>query len=279
MSALPLPVRSFLFVHRLLRRLERRARWLLGPLRVLASALWLGRLDRDQLAALDQHLYDRDHRYLDPAYNRRGLWPWEERAVSGHFPASGRLLVTSAGGGREVVALHRLGYQVDGFECNDTLRALADRILAEDGLGGEVRPSPRDRCPSGRPPYDGAVVGWGAYTLIRGRAVRVAYLVDLARQLRPGAPVLLSFFARPADDRWFRRTARLAASFARRRGVEAPELGDVLDPNFQHYFARAELEDELRAAGLAPVAFATADYAHAVGRVAGSAHPPPPPAP
>ena len=36
-----------------------------------------------------------------------------------------------------------------------------------------------------------------------------------------------------------------------------PEAGDVLDPNFQHYFARAELEDELRAAGLEPVAYAT----------------------
>ena len=279
MSALPLPVASFLLVHRVLRRLERRARWLVGPLRVLASALWLGLLDRDDLAALDQHLYDRDRRYLDPAYNRRGLWPWEERAVSGHFPAAGRLLVTSAGGGREVVALHRLGYHFTGFECNDTLRALADRILAEDALAGEVRPSPRDRCPRGRPPYDGAVVGWGAYTLIGGRAARVAYLVDLARQLRPGAPVLLSFFARPADDRWFRRTARLAAPLARWRGVEAPALGDVLDPNFQHYFARAELEDELRAAGLEPVAFTTEDYAHAVGRVAGRAHPPPPSAP
>jgi hypothetical protein len=40
----------------------------------------------------------------------------------------------------------------------------------------------------------------------------------------------------------------------------------VLDPHFQHYFTKPEIEAELRAAGFDLVEYSTDGYAHAVGR-------------
>ena len=40
-----------------------------------------------------------------------------------------RLLVAGAGGGREVLALYKSGYEVDGFECHPELVALANTML------------------------------------------------------------------------------------------------------------------------------------------------------
>ena len=39
-------------------------------------------------------------------------------------------MVVGGGGGREVLALRRLGYEVDGFECDPGLVACANELLA-----------------------------------------------------------------------------------------------------------------------------------------------------
>jgi hypothetical protein len=52
----------------------------------------------------------------------------------------------------------------------------------------------------------------------------------------------------------------------RLRRAERVEPGDVLVPNFTHWFTRREVEAELAAAGFSLVHFATSPYGHAVGR-------------
>src|SRR5262245_21605165 len=98
-------------------------------------------------------------------YNRKGLWAWEQEMLERYFPAGARVLVASAGGGREMLALHRLGYEPDGFECNDRLRTFANDFLCGEGLLVTIHPASRDSCPAGLGLYDAAVVGWGAYML------------------------------------------------------------------------------------------------------------------
>jgi hypothetical protein len=230
---------------------------------------WLGMLRPADLRDLDTHYYRRQSMYREDAYNHRGLFPWERDALQRYFGACRRLAVTAAGGGREVLALARMGYQVDAFECNPALAEYANAMLAEAGYPAAVAACERDICPriAGRP--DGVIVGWGSFTLIPGRERRIRFLRDLRRAIHPGAPVLLSFFA---VDRLRGRMifARKLGNILRRVRAEEPiEDGDDLSPNYVHRFTRAEVAETLSAAGFQMAWFDSSDYGLAVGVAAG----------
>jgi hypothetical protein len=159
-----------------------------------------------------------------------------------------------------------MGHEVVACECNDVLRARANDLLTRLGLGGDVRPVARDRCLTDAGPFDAAIVGWGSDTFIRGTEQRRGFLRELATTLRPGAPILLSFFARTRDSRRLRTLQAVAWAVGSMAGGAPVELGDLMDPTWQHSFSRAEIEDEVRSAGLTLERFSTEGYAHAVAR-------------
>jgi hypothetical protein len=252
------------------------------------KGFWLGMLRSEDLHAIDGIYYDGravlsgggDYDYRNDEYNQSGLFAWEGKALAGGFPPAGTLLLVGAGGGREVVALERLGYRVDAFECNQDLVASANDLLRRLELASRVRPSPRDRLPDdswhfSTDQYDGLIVGWAAYMLIRGRERRIALLKQMRERAGPGCPVLLSFYVRERTPRWLRTTARVGNVVARLRGGERVELGDDLKMNFVHRFNRDEIERELDEAGFHLVLFDTDGYGHAVGRSRGDASSPP----
>ncbi len=253
-----------------------RALHLLKPSRVgvvaraVHGGLWLGAAPPEVLVAIDEEAYARRYAYHDTDdHNLRGWFDWEREVLATAFPPSGRVVLTAAGGGREVVALRRSGYEVVAGECNEVLRARANGLLLRLGMVGDVLPLERDHALVGCGTFDAAVVGWGSYTFVRGGARRVAFLRELRASLRPGAPVLLSFFARTRDSRRLHLVRTVANAVAGVTGREPTELGDVLDPTWQHYFSREELEAELVAAGMMLERWSTEGYAHAVARVVG----------
>lgn len=233
--------------------------------RACFTGFWLGVLDQEQLYEIDAHYYDNARMYRDDRYNQRGLWPWEQQVVTRYFAPGARVYVVGAGGGREVIALRQAGFGADGCECNPQLVRSANRLLADLGLAGSVTLAPRDDVPELAARYDAAIVGWGAYMLIRNRARRVALLTKLAAHMHPGAPLLISFFARGKETRYFRTAAAVGSVIRRLRGKEPVELGDSLSPNYTHYFTREQAEAELREAGFTPALYASDDYGHAVG--------------
>jgi hypothetical protein len=209
------------------------------------SGLWLGAMRREDLLDVDTAYYLELDRYRTEEHNRYGLFDWEEESLREYFPLRGRLLVTAAGGGREVLALSARGYDVDGFECNPGLVDYATELLSRDAPTASVRHLPADRAPAGGGPYDGAIVGWVSYMLVPGRARRVAFLRELRALLADGAPILLSFFTRePAAPR-YRVVAAVARVVRRLRGGEPIELGDDLTPNYVHPFIEEEVVREL----------------------------------
>lgn len=231
------------------------------------AGIWLGVLSDDDLVAVDEATYRGKYAYhATDAHNLRGLFDWEATAIADHFPPTGHLLVTSAGGGREVVALRRRGFTVTAFECNEALRRGAGALLQREGLGGEVSAAPRDGFPPDERQYDGVVVGWGSLTYVRGRERRRRFLEQLRERLRPGAPALLSFYARARDGEGMRLVSRVGTAVGRWLGRPPVELGDVIDPVFQHYFSEEELRSEVTAAGLAVESWSTTGFAHAVVR-------------
>ena len=237
-----------------------------GLLRGCFTGFWLGVLSRDLLQQIDQQYYDSTANYHEGSYNRRGLWYWELEMLKRYFADRRSLLVAAVGGGREALALHKLGYRVDSFECNPTLVGIANRLLAEDGYEGRVQLAQRDTCPPGSTVYDGLIIGWGGYMLIQGRARRVRFLQSLRARVLTGGPILLSFFTRPGDPGSFRVTLFVANFLRRLRRVEPVELGDSLGPDYAHYFTRSEIDSELREAGFELVYYSTQGYGHAIGR-------------
>ena len=219
------------------------------------GGLWLGALRREDLVAVDEAHYRSLDRYASDAHNRSGLFDWEEEVVRDFFPAGGRLLVTAAGGGREVLALARQGWDVDGFECNPALVDHAAALLGGEGIDATVRLLPPDRAPAAGTPYDAAIVGWGSYMHTPGRGRRIAFLRELRGVLRDDAPVLLSFFTAPAGGLRQRVVTSVGNAVRRLRAAERLEPGDDLVPNFVHYFTEEQVAAELAEGGFRMLRF------------------------
>ncbi len=230
------------------------------------TGVWLGLLPRRVLYTIDAAYYDSQRYYRTDVYNRRGLWPWEQRAFDTYFAGCRSVLVAAAGGGREVLALRRLGFDAQGFECHPDLARFANQLLEQDGQPSDIKLAARDTCPDFSRTYDGLIVGWGAYMLIRGREQRIEFLRQLRKHAELDTPVLLSFFHLAGGIRRYQIAAAIGSALAWVLRGERVEVGDFLVPNFAHFFTRQELEGELRAGGFELVFFATDEYGHAVGR-------------
>jgi hypothetical protein len=240
----------------------------------LFVGFWLGVLDRQELHLIDQIFYDgkthyEDKDYLGQNYNLRGLWDWEDKVIGQYFQNMTNLMLIGAGGGREVIALHRLGYEVDGFECNQTLVETANRLLKEQNIDATISKVDRDKCPNSQKIYDGLIVGWGSYMLIQGREHRIALLKTMRALVSLNAPILISFFCCSQVTKHNQMIATFGNFFRRILHRDPIEAGDVLLPwCYVHYFLKEEIELELNQAGFELVYFSDQDYGHAVGLAA-----------
>jgi SAM-dependent methyltransferase len=189
---------------------------------------------------------------------RQGLFNWEKEMIALAFPkAPGAVLVGGAGGGREAFALAALGYDVVAFDPSAGLARSMGRETHETGrleaLIGRYEDLPRlVRVRDGvqvdvraLAPFDAAMFGWTSYSHVRTPAARVAAL-RMFGELTNG-PVVVSFFlARPAPP----REPGLARRIARGLGFRSSD--DAFTPyiGFYHHSTAAEIEDEVRQAGL-----------------------------
>lgn len=246
--------------------LERAAR----AAKAVQDGLVLGLADHEVLYAIDRRFYAGKAQYVDDTYNRSGLWPWEQRVVEEHFQGCRRVLVTSAGGGREVLALRRQGLEADGFECNPDLARAADDLLVRDTGRPGVVLAERDGWPSLTGVYDGVVIGWGSFMHVQGRDRRVAFLQQARARVSAGAPLLISFFVLPPSHSYYRTVARVGSAVRRLQGRPAVEVGDSLVPNYCHAFDRASITAELDDAGFRLQEFHTEEYGHAVAVATGA---------
>jgi hypothetical protein len=237
----------------------------------LASAVhegfWLGCLSAEDLNAITAGHYQQSHEYSSPEHNQRGLFDWEAAALNRYFQPGSRILVAAAGGGREILALRRTGFQAEGFECSPALVRASDALFDQLGEARGVILSPADEVPTGPAIYTGLIVGWSAYTHIPTQRRRVAFLQGLHQRAVMGAPVLVSFFPRERSSGYeglVHAVARLSRFLFRGR-KEKSEVGDHLGRCFSHTFSREQVEAELRSAGFRPMHFSEVGEGHAVG--------------
>ena len=216
--------------------------------RATINGVRLGLLSDTDLQARDERFYARTDLYRTTDWNERGLMDWERAAVKQLFAPGGRVLVVACGGGREVLGLLEAGYDAYGCESHPHLAAVADRLLGEHGHPDRVEAAAPGEVPDG-PQCDGIVLGWGVYSLVVGRAQRIAFLAGARRRLRAGGHVLLSGFGHVAPGRQLMLTARLANGLRRPRRREPIEVGDTLALNRVRVFTGEEVADEAAAAG------------------------------
>jgi hypothetical protein len=88
---------------------------------VLHEGFWLGCLSTEDLNAITASHYQESREYPSEEHNLRGFFDWEASALGRYFRPGSRILVAAAGGGREVLALRRAGYEAEGLECSAAL--------------------------------------------------------------------------------------------------------------------------------------------------------------
>ena len=226
------------------------------------SVVLLGLCDSGELERRTLEYYARESPFDEAEYLAEGLQGWEVEAILGHFPPSGRILVAAAGGGRETRALAAMGFAP--VAC-DPSRHLLDKL--REGAGGEqeVVEAAASEVPVFGDAFDAVIIGWGGYTHIPEARRRGEFLEALARQMKPGAPMLLSFYLR-RDDGWRPRTCALLANCIRRvMGLKpAVEPGDTMTNRFERRFTAEEISGELVAGGLRLLDFRPTPFPHAI---------------
>jgi len=216
------------------------------------QGFWLGCLNADELNAVTAEHFDQSRYYASTEHNLSGFFGWEKSVLDQFFRPGSRILVAGAGGGREVLALRKAGFDAEGFECSVPLVRASEQIFDRLGESRYVTLCEPDRVPQGPRIYDGLVVGWTVYTHIPTTARRVAFLQALNERALSNSPLLVSYFARhgrASDDVLVHRTAKLWRLLLRGR-KEPLEMGDRINyARFVHSFTSDEVEAELRAAG------------------------------
>ena len=175
--------------------------------------------------------------------------------------------MAAAGACREMLALAKCGFPVNGFDCCGPLIESGRKQLRKHGIDAKLEYAPPSTVPRCGGNYDAVLVGFSGYMYIPGRARRIRFLRDLCDFVNPGAPVMVSFTEGfPGRRRVW--TARIGSAVRRLRRAVPIEEGDWLKSGFQHHFVRQQIVSEMSEAGLDLVYYSGGTcYGHAVGLV------------
>jgi SAM-dependent methyltransferase len=234
-------------------------RLLITATRVLAYAS-AGLLTREQLGRAIAGRWSRWG--LDERYALLGLFGWEEPFIRRFLKPDDRILIVGSGSGREVIALRRDGYNVEGLEPAAAAARLSQAIMKKAGIAAPVRIGGIETVQLDGL-FDLFIFSWYCYSYIAHRATRVAALRSARRHLAPGGRIILSYIVgEPIPKRLPVTVAAWAARAT--RGGWTPDKNDVLgfEPgglHFEHHFAPGEVEDEAREAGLRVAALQLGD--------------------
>ncbi|MGC2062818.1 MAG: hypothetical protein WA610_07550 [Thermodesulfovibrionales bacterium] len=232
-------------------------------LKAISHGFWLGVLNRKDLWDIDYYYYAKLQKgYQDSAWNLTGLFEWEKIAIESYFKGCHSIMITGAGAGREAIALEKMGYAVDAFECNPDLVKSGNAIMKEIGINARLELMPRDGCPEVAGQYDGIVLGWTMYMFIQEKKSRIEFLTDLHEKIRDNGPLLVSFYPRSHGSRYHSSIAKLANSIKFILNRKPMEVGgDFVDVyNFGHYFTEDEIASEITEAGFQLAHYCAKEY-------------------
>ena len=185
----------------------------------------------------------------------------DEQVLWERVPArAGRILILGGGGGREAIFFARQGLQVTAFDLSDGMLAQARAMMQARGLAIETTRGDLAAFDAPAHSCDAVWTSMFLYSVVLGRARRLAILERIRRTLAPGGWLVVSFHLDP-DARLGARGDRLRRLIARLTcGNAGYQNGDALfgTLEFRHCFeSEAEARAEFAASGF-DVAFSTA---------------------
>jgi hypothetical protein len=210
-----------------------------------SSGFWLGVMSQRSLDYSDELFYKRNKNYTEDKYNLSGLFDWEKPLIQKHFSNAKTILLIAAGGGREVLALSKMGFEVDGYECNPTLLEYGNVLLQKNKIDNKIKYLERNSVPAEIKKYDGIIIGWGAYSHIPGHKKRLTFLEGLYPFMSNTTPLMISFLWTSKRNRRDKITKNFSDFFRTFSRKEKTEPGDKLEPDFIHYFSEEEIKNEL----------------------------------
>ncbi|MFZ2339436.1 MAG: hypothetical protein WAW07_06890 [Bacteroidales bacterium] len=226
----------------------------------LSTGFWLGVMGEKSIDFSGELSHSRNKYYTDDKYNQSGFFGWEKAVIEKHFSNVKTILLIAAGGGRETLALSRMGYDVDSYECNPALIEYGNMLLQKNSINNKIKYLPADSVPGDTKKYDGIIVGWGAYSLIPGSKKRLSFLKGLYPFLLEGAPLMISFLwmeKRGRRDRIISNVSNFFRIFSRNGKTEP---GDRLEPEYIHFFTEEEIKSELIQSKFRIIYYNVADY-------------------
>jgi SAM-dependent methyltransferase len=253
----------------------RRSQWATQKLsdwiEAVRSGICMGLIDDQSFQAFDTYPFDETGPLDVSTETQRGLEPWERQIVCEHLADAKSILVVAAGGARELVGLHELGYHTTGVEYGRQLYEASRRELAQRECGATIQWRERFDVSGGDGPYDAAFVARKFLSHVHDRSRRIELLANIRQTLVPDATLVIAFYTRSRNTLAFRMQAALANCLRKLRGRRdfPVEVGDHVDPEsplYHHHYIWEELRDELREAGFTPVAHETTWFGWAVAR-------------
>lgn len=227
-----------------------------GGFAIARDEFALSRLRETQWSSLVVERYEAAVGFYGGESNERGFVD-DERALVERWlpPPPGRVLVTAAGAGREVLALWALGYEVAAF---DPAEALLDQLrpalrrhqidapvalarhedFMDAALGAGGTGELEDLLAAA--PFSGVLLGLNSFTHLRTPEIRVR-LLRACRAVCPTGPVLASFYLEHLPMSRVRSIAR--SLFARLPGAQQVTPGDQVGIyGYEHAFRQDELQ-------------------------------------
>lgn len=236
------------------------------------TGFWLGVLSEKSIERYNDLHYDKGLKYLEDDYNLTGLHNWEFKMLKKHFSKARTFLLLAAGGGRETAILTKWGVKVDSYECSEKFVAYGNQFLQRNHFDAKIEYLSKNEVPSVLKEYDGIIIGWGAYTHIRGRENRITLLKKLHPFCRKDTPVLLSFQVKEGSVRKDKIIKSVSDFFRFFSRSPKTETGDRLYSYFAHVFDRTEIQSELNQAGFTMIDYYDEDYGCAVAMQFSSHH-------
>jgi hypothetical protein len=150
-----------------------------------------------------------------------------------------------------MIALVRMGYRVEGFECSLPMVEAGRTALRLRGMDAPLQWAPPSRLPELTSEFHAAIIGWNAWSYIVPAQRRLEFLRELQTHLVAGAPVLISAGVASEGNgawRWIALVANLIRRLTFRPGdIEA---GMSFPTRPRQDFTRSKLQAEVLKAGL-----------------------------
>ncbi len=212
----------------------------------------VGGLSDERLLARATRLHwDASLEALDPEHARSGLADWERDLYGTHLPAGGPVAVIGCGGGRELLALARMGRTVEGVDLSPRAVERARAEAAAAGIDAPVHLADIRTLELSPRRYGAVIVAGSVYSFLPGAERRLEVLARCTRGLLPDGVLIVTYEKRrPDQDRLAGRLMRWAARLS--ANPRQPELGDTIGPGgvFVHFFTEQEIRAEAARAGL-----------------------------